>query len=478
MRRPLSRRALVTIAAVLLAGATAAVALVTASADRPVRLEVGDDFRSVVAAHPPGTTFVVAAGVHREQSVEVRSGDVFRGEEGAILHGARVLTDFRRVGDRWVGPSPTTLDPTSHGDMEPGWEREALPHDVWVDNTRLRHVPTPEDVGPGTFHLDYGQRRLTLGEDPAGRVVEIALTRWAFAGRGMRDVAFSDLEFRRYATNAQVGPIDASQSHEWTVTRIVSREHHGAGLRVGSGTQVTDCVLADNGHIGLSGGEQDPTDRPITVTGCEVHGNGQLGFDWRWESGGVKFVETTGTEFVDNDVHDNDGVGVWFDIDNRDALIADNRVRANSISGIFYEISDRGRIVDNVVEGNGFGDPVHGGGILVSNSAEVLVEGNRLEGNVHEVYAVHGTREAGDVVRETTGLVVRDNHIVVSGSVGVYASIEEERVYDPATNRFESNHYVLAGCVRCFEWRGAELDVEGWQAAGQDVDSTFEVAGS
>ena len=53
----------------------------------------GDDAQSVVNGHPPGTTYIVKAGIHlRNFSVQPKSGDTFCGEPGAVLDGGRSLT--------------------------------------------------------------------------------------------------------------------------------------------------------------------------------------------------------------------------------------------------------------------------------------------------------------------------------------------------------------------------------------------------
>ena len=57
-----------------------------------VAIGAGDDAQSVVNGHPPGTTYIVKAGIHlRNFSVQPKSGDKFCGEPGAVLDGGRSL---------------------------------------------------------------------------------------------------------------------------------------------------------------------------------------------------------------------------------------------------------------------------------------------------------------------------------------------------------------------------------------------------
>ena len=47
----------------------------------------GDSIQGLVNAYPPGTTFLIKAGVHRNQQVTPKTGDSFIGEPGAVLSG-------------------------------------------------------------------------------------------------------------------------------------------------------------------------------------------------------------------------------------------------------------------------------------------------------------------------------------------------------------------------------------------------------
>src|SRR4051794_9430775 len=63
-----------------------------------VYINAGDDIQAQVNANSTGTTFVLRAGVHRLQSIRPKDGDTFQGEQGAVLSGARLLTNFTRSG--------------------------------------------------------------------------------------------------------------------------------------------------------------------------------------------------------------------------------------------------------------------------------------------------------------------------------------------------------------------------------------------
>jgi parallel beta-helix repeat protein len=56
-----------------------------------VRVAPGSDIQGFVNAHPAGTVFILGAGMHRNQKVVSKDGNVFVGEPGAILDGGNTV---------------------------------------------------------------------------------------------------------------------------------------------------------------------------------------------------------------------------------------------------------------------------------------------------------------------------------------------------------------------------------------------------
>ncbi len=71
-----------------------------------VMLNPGDDIQAAIDAHGVATTFHLSAGVYRIQSVIPKDDDFFVGDDGAILNGANVLTQFDRDGALYVARQP------------------------------------------------------------------------------------------------------------------------------------------------------------------------------------------------------------------------------------------------------------------------------------------------------------------------------------------------------------------------------------
>jgi parallel beta-helix repeat protein len=394
-----------------------------------VRVGVGDNLQSAVDAHPPGTTFVLASGVHRNQQVKPKDGDTFIGERGAVLSGAIVLGGWQRQEGRWLVEGQTA-EGSLHGEVEDGHERDRHPEDLFVDGRLLRHVDD-RDVGSGEWHFDYDEDRIWLGDDPNGKNVELSVTPWAFAGSGVADVTIANLEIRQYATQAQGGAIGSGKSQgyehntrDWTVEYVHVHHNHGGGIRIGPGMTIRNSEIAYNGQIGINGqaiitGDAVADRSPgfVAIVDNHIHHNLTLGFQQDWEGGGLKVLDTwAGSLFANNLVEYNRGTGIWYDVDNRNARIASNLTRGNARQGIFYELSfgPDTVILDNTVLGNA------DVGIHVSDSHGVEVTRNLVEGNADGIVVQAGERagDAGDLgqVWDTRDVRVHDNHLQPDGN--------------------------------------------------------------
>lgn len=446
-----------------------------------IRVEVGDDLQHLVESNPDGTAFLLASGVHRNQSVRPRHGNRFTGEPGAVLSGAVELdtSAFSREDGRWVIDGPPEGG-FVHGEMLPGRERDAHPEDLWADGVRLRHV-APEDLDqPGEWSFDYPSDRVLLFDDPRSvSLLELAITDFAFFGENVRDVTIDNLVVRHYANWAQRGAINGRGSIGWTLTHLDVSSNHAIGIGVGPGMHVHYSRMNGNGQMGIGGPgalhEDSPVDpdevRPIRVASNEISGNRTLGFDWHWEGGATKFVLTRRLVFANNLVVDNGGPGPWFDIDNLDPVVCANRVEGN-VLGIFLEIGYGGRVAWNDVRGNLDPDEPHSSvGILVSSTSDVEIFENAVAGQPDGILGKTNDRGAG--IRgtyATTGLHVHDNTVSFERSTGIEVRTGDEAPFETA--RFARNTWIgPSEEEQVWAWRGRLLDWAAWQEVGQGRDS-------
>ena len=146
-----------------------------------VVIQPGTSIQTQVDSNPPGTAFVIKAGVHRMQSIEPKSGDRFTGEKGAVLTGAMVVKPFRKEGPLWVA-EVRVQQIRSVGECDPNAPACTLPEDLFVDNVLVPRAMNMEGAGKGHWYLDYAGGKLYLGDNPEGRQVELSITRNGFSG--------------------------------------------------------------------------------------------------------------------------------------------------------------------------------------------------------------------------------------------------------------------------------------------------------
>ena len=458
-----------------------------------VRVGVGDDLQQAVDDNPPGTTYLLAAGIHREQQVVPNDGDRFAGEPGAILSGARDLSigvvDWVAEQGAWYVDGQQQEGMQRGKIAEGGNQLDRHPEELFSDNRRLKHVASIEELLPGTWHFDYAGDRIWIGEDPrALGLLETSVTPDSISGERtpVRDVVVENLVIEKYASPAQLGAIGGHLAYGWSLNSVTVRDNHGGGVRIGPGMTVSASQIARNGQIGLvgSGADEDTGETaPVVVRENEISNNLALDFDPAWEGGGTKFTRMYSGLLVENNwIRDNTGHGLWVDIENYDVTLRSNLIEKNGWKGIFYEISygphpELGgaptRIYWNELQGNGFEAPTtaRGSAIMVSNSEQVEVFENVLHGNAGGILL----RESSERIPHVVDVVVRNNDI--SFESGLHGIIFDGSYDDTARTHyaadagiiFAGNEYqVSAGAG--FAWAGDTGDQDFWREAAGEND--------
>lgn len=255
---------------------------------------------------------------------------------------------------------------------------------------------------------------------------------------------------------------------------MADRERHGAAqprrwLPRGPPNRHLGCRAVDNGQIGVTA-----IGRGVLIEGTEIARNNSAGYEPGWEAGGSKFAYTTDLVVRGNNVHHNDGPGLWTDIDNIRTVYEDNEVNDNKGEGIFHEISYSAVIRNNHVRRNGltFNAWLWGAGIHVASSRDVEVYGNYVEGNGN---GIAGTQQArGDGAygpRILSNLVVHHNTVRTSGSVGVGQDVGDPSAFSSRGIRFMTNNYRT---TQQFSWNDTDYrDATTWRSYGHDLDATW-----
>ena len=280
-------------------------------------------------------------------------------------------------------------------------------------------------------------------------------------------VIIRDLTVEKFATDAQVAPIHGIRN--WRVTNVTSVHNHGVGLNIASGTIVQGGHFNQNGQIGINGWRADDTQ----VLGAEMAGNNYAGYSTAWEAGGLKLTSSSRVTISGNNVHDNNGQGLWGDIDDQDFTYTNNVVSNNSGNGIMYEISfGAASIQNNTITCNG------GAGIYLSNSSGVDVSGNIILVGPDNAPGSNGAAGAGgiDIINDfrdpgpngpyqASDNNVHDNLITHGGNSaqdGIFIYRQT-----PSSNMFDHNTYYVSN-VNTPHWHSGRTSYR-WRAFVSDT---------
>lgn len=439
-----------------------------------VSVHPGDDIMEMVRQNRPGTEFRIRAGVYRLQSIIPKDGDAFMGEPGAVLNGAQRLAQFSHSGRLWAAAVAVTPRSANRGQCTANHPACIYPEDLFIDDKPLQRVAELEEAGSGKWYLDYAAKRAYIADNPAGHEVEMSILPFAFKGGAAR-VRIEGLTIEKYACTAGDGAVDGRSdsgplSQNWVVQNSLFRLNHGMGIRLGDGMQVLGNKVLQNGQMGVGGGGSNGL-----VDGNEIAYNNYAGYDYNWEAGGTKFAFTQNLIVRHNYVHDNDGLGLWTDLENENTLYEHNHTARNRGAGIQHEVSYHAIIRNNLIENDGFSDlqktePWYGAGIIISGSSDVEVYGNTVINCMNGIVGIQPRRELSH--RGTPYLLqnlnVHDN--IVTQSHGVAAGVLRsgmlsDDVFVSRNNRFQGNQFHLADAnAKYFAWKGARLSYGEWVA--------------
>lgn len=457
----------------------AALAVLPASAQNPITLAPGDDIQQAVASASENTVFILQPGVYRLQSIQPANGDIFIGQPGAVLNGSTLLPPFGVSGNLWVAAGPSGQGQPA-GNCDAAHPQCQFNEDLFFDNRPLLHVGSIDAVVSGAYYIDYSNGAIYIADNPTGHTVEVATASGAFQGQAS-NVNVVGLVVEKYADPAQAGAIGGQNPGPgWVVVNNEVRLNHGTGISLGAGSRASQNNVHDNGEKGIGGAADN-----ILVEYNEIARNNYAGFDPTWEAGGAKFAVANGLVLRGNNVHDNNGPGLWCDIDSMNALIEGNTVTSNTGgAGIQYEISYNATIRNNTVRYNSLPNSgwwMWGSQILIQNSANSQVYGNTVEvsDNGNAIGIVNQDRGSGPYgVREATGNYIHNNTIVVRtsghGNTGLVADFDVQKMLTSGNNLFDYNTYHVADTG---QWQYAwvqNLTWDGFQQAGQENHGTID----
>jgi len=468
----------------------------------------GGSIQAALTAATEGQEIHIGPGVYRLTSrLNPKRGQTLSGPSSgppAIITGDVTLNGWVRDGSaaRWYttsGGLPPAYTDTGQCEIIAGTNANSCQkrEQVWLDGAHLDRVMTLDQVAPGTFYQDYSTGRTYVGVDPAGRLVEMSKLADAINSNAP-GLKLRRLRFQRFASAGQAAAVVLSgQDIEISFCRFT--ENHAIGLHITLAHRawIHHTVFHRNGQLGMGHHRSHNT-----VVEDNMFSENNTDKFWRadWESGGFKATYSDGTVCRRNTAHNNEGIGIWFDIDNINIDCYDNTCTDNYADGIRYEISFAGKIHDNTITGNGYRYATSGGrgadismfavaGINVNSSPDVEIYNNTVLDNQNGISLQSRARGNSttwpEKVRETRNAWVHHNRIrqttgtqfgegVAAGLNTLGQGSDTARFYTAMNNRIDQNTYeVRASADRRFSWNQNYLTFTNHQATGQDRNSTL-----
>lgn len=435
----------------------------------------------------PGATFSLAAGTYRITSGYSCSDNMrIIGDPagGTIINGALLLTGWTLVSGFWQKTGMVAQSAADPGGFSDGTYAFTLQtQDLFVNNVFYPRASTKAAVAAGTWFWDTAANIAYMKDNPTGQTVELNSS--ANCLQNGVNVQCFNLTFSHCANNASaaVNPGDLG----WCMILCSALYNHGGGLAVGDSSVIWGCKANDNGQQGMLAGSC----QNAKVWVNEIARNNYAHYDYEWEAGGFKFVQSDNVSVRNNNVHDNHGVGIWGDIDNSNWFIDNNLVTGNYAAGIMYEISWGATVISrNVCAYNGLVSTGYTrSGILIQNSQGVTVTGNTLVVDPVFGNAVtltdedRGTSTATGhvgVAYRSKNNTISSNDVTFMGTGGGQGFNESFDTVSGATsnNQFVGNHYHVTDLIQVrFRYNSG---VNGYsfatfQAFGQEAGGTIDL---
>ncbi len=435
----------------------------------------------VVDKAPAGSTICFAAGLHRiDRMLRPKAKQTLGSDQGAVLTGSVPLTGWTANGGDWTVKGVLPKAYAQIGQCEDNVTNIChLREQVFVNGKHLKRVATREKVVPGTFYGDYAGNAVWIGDNPAGKSVEMSKTPTAIGG-GQVNVTVRGLTVEHFASAPQAGAVVLGGG--WTVLANDLRWNHAVGAMLvnADGARLEKNLIRSNGQLGV--GQYSTSNG--SIVGNQISGNNTDGF-WiaDWESGGIKTTWSNGGAVSGNVIKANKGVGLWSDAYDDGRSFASNQIVDNAADGIRYEIGRNGVIENNTITSNGFGTGRgsgrslwDGGGINVNTSSNVQVRNNTLAGNVNGISIQSRTRGNGpwgvNVLRD---VVVTGNKVTMKGGTTATGMVQNAGAAIPAGEvTLKANEYFLDSLsADRFQKFGQWFTAKEWQQAGIDAGSNF-----
>jgi parallel beta-helix repeat protein len=453
----------------------------TACVGRALRPADAPNIPAIVRSRPAGTVFCFAPGTYwMTRPIISLSNDRFIGtgqnRADVVLTGSKLLAGWTAGGGVYVHRGDVASLPRE-GVCNTGSQCR---YSDWMFRAGLplrRSIApcTSKNVRTGIFCIDYGANRIYVHDNPTGVRMAYSFVQGGLSGG--TGVVVRNLTLDKFA-----GPVGGTATLRagagWLVDSVAMQYNHGCAIGlVGAGTVVQHSRFHDNGEFGYC----------ARATGAkfmfnEVDHNNFLGVRATWGGGGGKFSHSVNVTVAYNNVHDNKGNGIWFDLDSTGNFITGNTATNNSGiygagNGITYEISCNGTIDGNTSSRNGMA------GIQLRNSHHNVVgavgKGNTVANNriagIRIMVDRSGTQRNCGAINGSNNRIAQNSVTMPSGSS--LNGVQDYKPYVAKSNGFSGNDYHLpsGGCAaaRWWWWDGSQILKVPFAGTGKTWRGTF-----
>ncbi len=377
----------------------------------------GDDAQSCTEAAPcrtinhvmqalvsDGDIVTLEPGIYREQVNIVHDNLTLQGAApGVFLYGATPPA-LQAAEGKYVAPWSwgTSFQGTAFCNNltdDVGMDgRRCNTRGFWQSGVRLDEVLSKAEVVAGTFYFDGDANEVWLqphaGDDNL-QAIEGATHAYALKLTGASSgVTLRDLNIW-YGTSMPDDGVLQIEGSGHVLENISVKHSAGAGILVFGADDVTMTNVEAAGH-GQNGWRVRADASFSTTSGWQINdwvdalivnqsastANGWKGYDNCWGGGGTKFSFTRDLQVDAFYSADNNGFGLWLDIENHTYDITSSLSARDTGRGIFVEyISDNGRVENNVVFNTRDADHIGCGisvGLAAADSRDVLIKNNTV----------------------------------------------------------------------------------------------------
>jgi parallel beta-helix repeat protein len=395
------------------AGETTTVMFAVTCTELGVAISPGQNIQAVVNANPAGTTYLLKAGIHVQQSVIPKSGDRFIGEPGTVLDGQRVAKyAFSKGGPPY--PTDVTIRGLSITGYVPAFQSAAI--DAGGFPPSEGSTGWVIDSNEVSFNAEYGIRIGNFTQITNNKVHHNERLNIGGSGNNTT-ITGNEIAFGNYL-------------------KTNNTDFEAGGTKF----TYTDSLVLQNNYVHDNVGDglwMDLNNINTVIDGNRVDNNGSEGIA----------IEISYKTTISNNTVTNNG---WSDPRNRYTWLWNAGIGIHASSEV-------------EVHGNTVGDNYAG---IVA-----IEQDRRREPASFGPHVVQNLDVHDNLITQTN---VPLPATALSVAAGVVTDIPGNKaIFVSRNNRFRNNVYYLGQNPLPFAWMNDILTPAGWNGFSQDVGSIF-----